>query len=75
MIASVSGSRTETVVPRPTTDWMSTVPPTLARLEVDDVHPNAAAGEVGDLLGGGEAGREDEPDLSLTLITRSCSAV
>src|SRR5579872_3414937 len=27
---------------------------------LDDVHPNAAAGDLGDLLGGAEAGAEDE---------------
>ena len=60
MMASVSGSLRRNVVPSPGLDWISMRPRSFCDLPAHHVHAHAAAGNVGDLCGGGEARLEDQ---------------
>ena len=62
MMASVSGRRMMKREPTPSSVLTSTVPRSASMLRSHHVHADAAAGQVGDLLGGGEAGLEDQVD-------------
>ena len=62
MMASVSGRRTVTVVPRAFLAGDGHAAAQRGDVALDDVHADAAAGQVGDLVGGGEARLEDEAE-------------
>ncbi len=60
MIASVIGSVIVILVPMPTSLVMSTTPPSLRDVRLDDVEAHAAAAEVRRDVLGREAGHEDQ---------------
>ena len=59
MMARVRGSLRVKMEPRPTMLFTLTRPLRRRTLERTTSMPDAPAGDVGDLLGGGEAGQED----------------
>ena len=61
-MAIVSGSLMTNVVPWPGAGLNIDAAPQLHDLLADHVHPDAAAGDVGDLRGRGEARLEDEAE-------------
>ena len=63
MIASVSGRRSVTAVPRPGRESSCRVPPKESILRLDDVHADAAPGDVGDALGGAHPRQAAEQQL------------
>ena len=76
MIASVSGILILSVVPSPGRLWTSMRAADLLDVGLDHVHADAAAGDVGDLLGRGEPGQEDQVQPARARVMRAaCSAV
>ncbi len=64
MIASVSGRRMVKVEPAPSVEATSTRPRDGLDVSLDDVHADAAARDVGDFFGGGEARAKSRSKIS-----------